>query len=532
TPQVSVAGTYTVTVRATNGCTNTATVTVVADQQPPQGVSTTGATLTCAQPTRTITATSTTAGVTYSWTGPNNFTSALQTPTVSTGGTYTVVITSPSNGCSTSATATVQTDQQPPSVTAQGGIVTCAAPSLALTATSNPVNVSWAWTGPGGFNSTQQSPQATAAGVYTLTVTNPANGCTASATATVVSDQQPPQLTIPAPGLLTCNTTQVNVTVQVSPTGSYTYQWTTQGGVISSGANSATAVATAAGQYAVLVTSQQNGCTATAATQVVADSATIRGAQLAPKAVSCFGRKDGSVRVLSVQGGTPPYLYGIGNNALSPQMEFSALAPGSYTLNIQDVNGCEWSTTFTIGEPGELIVELGADTTIYLGDVIRINIDDVVNFPGRVVTRRLEPVEWADSLGRELRPLKSFRYSLTVVDSNGCRASDTRLVVVDKTRFVYIPNVFTPEVAGPNATFFISARYPNHVTKVKSLLIFDRWGSAVFERFNFAPNDPTQGWDGQVRGSKGLPGVYVYYAEIEFIDGETILYKGDVTIMR
>jgi len=29
-----------------------------------------------------------------------------------------------------------------------------------------------------------------------------------------------------------------------------------------------------------------------------------------------------------------------------------------------------------------------------------------------------------------------------------------------------------------------------------------------------------------------LPGVYVYYAEVEFVDGETILYKGDVTLMQ
>jgi hypothetical protein len=531
-PQVSLPGMYTVVVRAPNGCTFTGVVMVAANQQAPQGVSALGTTLTCAQPTNTITAGSTTAGVTYLWTGPNNFSASVQSPTVSVGGTYTVVLTNPANGCTASATASVQTDQQPPSVSAQGGIVTCSAPSIALTATSNPATVTWSWTGPGGFTSTQQSPQATLAGVYTVVATNTANGCTASSTAVVVSDQQPPQLTIAVPGLLTCNTTQVSLTVQVVPTGSYTYQWTTQGGQIASGSSSATAVVTAAGQYSVLVTSQQNGCTNSASTEVRADSATISGAQLAPKAVSCFGRKDGSVRVVSVQGGTPPYLYGLGNNGLSPQVEFTALAPGTYTLNIQDANGCEWSTTFAIGEPEELVVELGPDTTIYLGDPIRISIDNVVNFPGRVVSARLDPPDWKDSLGRDLYPLKSFRYTLSVADSNGCRASDSRLVVVDKTRFVYIPNVFLPDAANENSVFFISARYPRHVTNIRSFLIFDRWGNVVFERFNFPPNDPTMGWDGLVRGSRGLPGVYVYYAEIEFVDGETILYKGDVTLMR
>ncbi|MCS6928955.1 MAG: gliding motility-associated C-terminal domain-containing protein [Saprospiraceae bacterium] len=119
-----------------------------------------------------------------------------------------------------------------------------------------------------------------------------------------------------------------------------------------------------------------------------------------------------------------------------------------------------------------------------------------------------------------------------MVDSNGCRASDSRLVVVDKTRFVYIPNVFVPGGGGENGVFYILGRYPHHVTRIRSLRVFDRWGSMVFERYNFEPNDPAQGWDGSVRGSRGLPGVYVYYAEIEFADGEVILYKGDVTIVR
>ena len=531
-PEVMVAGTYTVTVRGSNGCTSSATVVVQSDQELPQGVSVVGTTLTCSQPIRTITATSTTAGATYLWTGPNNFTSVLQTPEVSVGGQYTVVVTNPANGCTATATVLVQTDQQPPSVTAQGGILTCSTPSLVLLGLSNPVEVNWLWTGPGGFSSTVQNPEVSVAGTYTVTATSRANGCTSSSSATVLSDQQPPQLTIPAPGVLTCNTTQVGLTVQVVPSGSYTYAWTTQGGRIVSGSNSATAVVASAGQYTVLVRSQQNGCTSSATTEVRVDSSTISGAQLEAKSVSCYGRRDGSVRVLSVQGGTPPYLYGLGSQGLSPQQEFSALSPGTYTLYIQDANGCEWSTLFEVGEPAELLVDLGGDTTIYLGDVIRIHLDDVVNYPGRVVRQRLEPSEWLDSLGRDLRPLKSFRYMLEVVDSNGCRASDTRLVIVDKTRFVYVPNVFAPESGGENSTFYLSARYPDHVVNIKSFLIFDRWGNAVFERFNFAPNDPTLGWDGLVRGSKGQPGVYVYYAEVEFIDGETILYKGDVTLMR
>ena len=70
------------------------------------------------------------------------------------------------------------------------------------------------------------------------------------------------------------------------------------------------------------------------------------------------------------------------------------------------------------------------------------------------------------------------------------------------------------------------------VAKVKSWQIFDRWGSAVFTVSDFPPNDPAYAWDGNVKGDEGNTGVYAWFAEIEFIDGEVQLFKGDVTIVR
>ena len=35
-----------------------------------------------------------------------------------------------------------------------------------------------------------------------------------------------------------------------------------------------------------------------------------------------------------------------------------------------------------------------------------------------------------------------------------------------------------------------------------------------------------------IRGEPANPEVFVYYAKIRFDDGVTILYKGDVTLMR
>jgi hypothetical protein len=54
----------------------------------------------------------------------------------------------------------------------------------------------------------------------------------------------------------------------------------------------------------------------------------------------------------------------------------------------------------------------------------------------------------------------------------------------------------------------------------------------VYEDNNFKPDDPTHSWNGWLKEEPLNPAVFVYWAEIEFIDGVVILYKGDVTLMR
>jgi hypothetical protein len=54
----------------------------------------------------------------------------------------------------------------------------------------------------------------------------------------------------------------------------------------------------------------------------------------------------------------------------------------------------------------------------------------------------------------------------------------------------------------------------------------------MYEIYGFPANDPLYGWDGTHRGELMNGGVYVYVAEIEFVDGVVELYKGDIVLMR
>ena len=87
-----------------------------------------------------------------------------------------------------------------------------------------------------------------------------------------------------------------------------------------------------------------------------------------------------------------------------------------------------------------------------------------------------------------------------------------------------------PSSTTGNEQFLINGG--NDVARIKSFQVYDRWGQVVHEYFDFLPGDPASAWNGKVKGKVANPAVFVYYAEIEFKDGETVLYKGDVMVMH
>jgi hypothetical protein len=71
-----------------------------------------------------------------------------------------------------------------------------------------------------------------------------------------------------------------------------------------------------------------------------------------------------------------------------------------------------------------------------------------------------------------------------------------------------------------------------NVKQINSLQVFSRWGEMVFQRENFEPNKPELGWDGRHNGKEMFPAVFAWYAVIELINGQQIIYKGDITLFR
>ena len=111
----------------------------------------------------------------------------------------------------------------------------------------------------------------------------------------------------------------------------------------------------------------------------------------------------------------------------------------------------------------------------------------------------------------------------------GCIVTATVHIQVNNDVRIYFPNVFSPNGDDINDKFTVSGR--RDLIMVRSLVIYDRWGGALWEGKDFIA-DGTNGWDGYSRGEAAPSGVYVWKCEIELIDGHREIFSGDVTLLR
>jgi gliding motility-associated-like protein len=124
----------------------------------------------------------------------------------------------------------------------------------------------------------------------------------------------------------------------------------------------------------------------------------------------------------------------------------------------------------------------------------------------------------------------STEYKVSVTDSRQCQTSDSILIktICDADNY-FLPNTFSPNGDGVNDYF-----YPRGTSlyNIQSLTIFNRWGQMVFQRRDFPANAATMGWDGNFNGRPAATDTYVYVAEVICNNGQVVVLKGNVTLIR
>ncbi len=255
-------GTTTYSVSGTNaaGCVSTITVQVVVNPIPVPTIGSNSPV--CLGSPINLTSG---GGTTYSWSGPNAFSSAVQNPiipgsTAAMAGVYTVTATS--LGCS--ATKTISVVISTPTTSATNTGPYCAGATIQLNA---PAATSYTWSGPAAFASNLQNPVRPAStvgmsGTYTVIVS--IGTCTAAATTIVTVNA------LPIPTASNTGPYCAGATIQLNASASTTYSWSGPSAFTSNVQNPTQAASTAAmgGVYTVTV-SNASGCVSTASTTVV-----------------------------------------------------------------------------------------------------------------------------------------------------------------------------------------------------------------------------------------------------------------------
>lgn len=108
--------------------------------------------------------------------------------------------------------------------------------------------------------------------------------------------------------------------------------------------------------------------------------------------------------------------------------------------------------------------------------------------------------------------------------AEGCQATDSVLVSVDREGNLFIPSAFTPNGDGKNDLFKVV-----NITfqKVVEFRVYNRWGQEVFNTTN-----SRGGWNGTWKGVSQDMGTYHYLIRVVIAGDDIRTFKGNVTLIR
>ena len=367
--QLSHAGSYTVTVTFSNGCTGTASVAVTVNPLPVPVASATPNPV-CSGKSVSFNAS---GGVTYSWSGPSGLSSnspafLIGNVQLSNAGLYNVTVTS-GDGCSASTSFNLVVNQSPvPSASATPNPV-CVESVLNL---SSAGGATYAWSGPNGFTSSIQKPAITITsenneGLYTVTVTSAA-GCFETASVNVIVNPLPV-------GTISVSTTSACVgnSIQFGATGGVSYLWTGPQGFSSTLQNPSRMITAynQRGQYTVRITNEF-GCYVTKSVTIEVYFPPVATANH-DKSTACVGSN------LALTAG------GSGNKSWSGPNGFTStlanpvipgvtgLNSGIYTVTVTSPNGCTATASTNVNIVAPPNVTAGAsDLTVCEGSSVQL----------------------------------------------------------------------------------------------------------------------------------------------------------------
>jgi gliding motility-associated-like protein len=190
---------------------------------------------------------------------------------------------------------------------------------------------------------------------------------------------------------------------------------------------------------------------------------------------------------------------------------------GDYEVKLDAVatNGCYSNTVTKNIRIGKAFISAN-DTTVIKNRPVQLAVKGNGNFT------------WTPATGLSntavFNPVATLsedqEYLVAVTTPEGCTASEHIKVKVFEGPAIYVPSAFTPNKDGKNDLLL-----PVYVgiKELKRFLIFNRWGQQVFQTSSLQ-----KGWDGATMA----PGTYIWMIQATDDEGQPVLLKGTVTLIR
>ncbi len=427
-PTVEGPGNYDLIVTGENGCTNSFSIEVLIDDTAPAldvSVNPTDI-LTCNVSEISLINTSDPSND-YTWTGPNGFSSFDLEPLVNEAGTYTVIVTGP-NGCTSMDMVQVAIDTLSPDINFTSAELTCSESVVSIGVSSSANIIDYAWTGVGGYTSTEQNPSdITEGGMYTAVITAE-NGCTNSVTFDVAASIDMPDGEIAAAdgNALSCALTELTLNAEGVTPGS-TLTWLDPNGNALS--TETEIMADETGLYSLIITGP-NGCPRTVDFMINEDMDGPEVIDNPSVDLLCLG--DVSLSVSSNEN-IVSYAWTGPNDFSSNNPNPIVDADGSYTVVLTGDNGCTSTTLVEVVDRQEMPSIFVDPTQTLVCGVDQLTINGSSNEPNVMYTWTTPNGSIVGDINNSSLDLNSQgTYVLTITNlDNGCEASAEVIVEQD-----------------------------------------------------------------------------------------------------
>ena len=242
------------------------------------------------------------------------------------------------------------------------------------------------------------------------------------------------------------------------------------------------------------------------------------------------GKNNGAVLGLTVSNGTPQYTYEWINSSgivVGDSLNLTNVSGGTYSLIVIDSHLCKDTSSgscFVVGASN-------AVTANFTPSITEGQAPLAVTFSNTSVGATIYGWNFGTntSTSTQTNPAYTYTasgtYTVTLAASNGnCSDTTRKIITIDVTDALIIPNIFSPNGDGINDQYFITC------VGINSLYcdIFNRWGELIYTL-----KAPNQSWDGFMNnGNHATEGTYFYLLQATGFDGKEYKRNGTLTLVR